>query len=100
MFSRLKYFRMAVLAVVVVTISCAPALCIPAKDNVASGSDLAELQAGRQLYVNKCGGCHNLLFPGKFTAEQCPAHVVSMEERSKITPDESRLIIKYLVKGK
>jgi len=30
----------------------------------------------------------------------CPAHVVSMEERSKITPDESRLIIKYLVKGK
>jgi mono/diheme cytochrome c family protein len=100
MFSRLKYFKTAVIAVGVVTISCAPALYIVAKDNVGPGSDLAELQAGRKLYVSKCGGCHNLILPEKFTAVQWPAHVESMEKRSNITPDEIRLIIKYLVKGK
>lgn len=95
-----KYYLMAMLAAIVVTISCAPALYIPEKENVAAGSDLVLLQAGRKLYVSKCGSCHTLILPEKYTAGQWSYLVARMEVRAKITPEESKLILKYLSKGK
>ena len=100
MFFKPKYFKGIVLAAIAVTISCAPALYIPEKANVAAGADLAVLHAGRKLYVSKCGSCHTLVLPEKHTNTQWPALVASMEARSKITPDESKLILNYLLKGK
>ena len=100
MFSKLQITKLTVLSIIVLFISCAPALYIPGKDNVTLGSDLAELQAGRKLYVNKCGSCHTLILPEKHTAAQWPGMETRMEARSKITPGESKLILKYLLKGK
>ena len=99
MFFRSQYFKGIVLVAIVVTISCAPALYIPEKANVAAGSDLTVLQAGRKLYVSKCGSCHTLILPEKHTGTQWPALVANMEARAKISPEESKLILKYLLKG-
>jgi len=90
-----------ILVVIVVSIiyACAPALYIPDRNNTATGSSLTELQAGRKLYINKCGSCHSLVLPEKHTQEQWPMLVDKMETKSKISPEEKKLILNYLTKG-
>ena len=89
----------AVVIVVSIIYACAPALYIPNQNNVAIGANLQDLQAGRKLYVNKCGSCHSLVLPEKHTQEQWPALVDKMEMMSKINTEEKKLILNYLMKG-
>jgi hypothetical protein len=55
-----------------------------------------------QLYVNRCGSCHQAYLPGLMTAEMWRTQVELMQERMKqagiapLSPDERRTIIQYL----
>lgn len=84
---------------IALTISCAPALYVPVSNQVTTQSELADLNTGRQLYINKCGGCHTLILPEKHTAGQWAEWMTKMEHRAGATSAESELILKYLSKG-
>jgi mono/diheme cytochrome c family protein len=83
-----------------ITVACSSALYMPDQVNTAPGVNIIDLQAGRKLYVSKCGSCHTLVLPEKYSADQWQSLVDKMETKSKITPDEKKLIVGYLTKGK
>ena len=99
MYSKSKICKFVVLGAIALTISCAPALYVPVMNEVTSNPELADLKAGRQLYINKCGGCHTLILPEKHTAGQWAEWMTKMEHRAGATSAESELILKYLTKG-
>jgi Dihaem cytochrome c len=55
-----------------------------------------------QLYVKRCGSCHQAYLPSLMTAEMWRTQVDLMQERMKqagiapLSPDERRTIIEYL----
>ncbi|MFN8135269.1 MAG: hypothetical protein U0Z17_08605 [Bacteroidales bacterium] len=72
---------MALLAAIVVTISCAPALYIPEKENVATGSTSKLLQAGRKTICEQMRKLSYADSPEKYTAGQWSYLVARMEVR-------------------
>ncbi len=82
-----------------IAVACKPALYIPNQNNISSEVNILDLQTGRNLYIDKCGSCHALVLPEKHSPEQWSSLVDRMEKKSKITPDEKKLILAYLSKG-
>jgi len=80
--------------------ACGSALYVPSASEVTSKANLEELNEGRVLYINKCGGCHTLFVPEKYSAKEWSGWVDKMEVKAKITASEKEKIIKYLTKGK
>ena len=61
------------------------------------GITLAELDAGRSLYVGRCGTCHVPPPPGDHTPEAWPGHVHEMAERAGLDDAEALQIERYVV---
>ena len=95
--------RYLIIFISIVLVSCATTQLIPTEQDLilapvhGSGSDLASLNKGYNLYVNKCGACHYLYRPAKFEAEKWKRDMPEMSERAKITKEEQRLILNYLL---
>lgn len=67
---------------------------------VSSGTDSAQLatvQQGYKLYVNKCGSCHYLYRPHKFSDTKWKAEMPEMAEKAKINEEETKLVLNYLL---
>ncbi|MFL5343565.1 MAG: hypothetical protein ACJ8AT_02170 [Hyalangium sp.] len=58
---------------------------------------LESLEAGRDRYVQRCSGCHNLVVPTAKQPQEWPRLVGKMAERAKLTPEDRLLIERYLV---
>lgn len=80
--------------------ACGSALYIPSELEVTSKANLEELNEGRSIYINKCGGCHTLVLPEKYSDKDWGIWVDKMEVKANITPSEKEKIMKYLTKGK
>lgn len=80
-------------------IACGTALYIPSESQVTSGVSIKDLLDGRALYISKCGNCHSLVVPEKYTAKDWNFWINKMEPKAKITPREKDLILGYLAKG-
>ena len=59
-------------------------------------SSLEELREGRQMLVQKCGGCHSLPRLRRYAPEKWPAIMDSMRVEAKLYPREDSLIRAYL----
>ena len=59
--------------------------------------ELADLQHGRTLLVNKCGTCHRPPMPTDHTAGDWPVKLDEMSVRAKLDIAQRRLIEQYLV---
>ena len=59
---------------------------------------LVDLRAGRELYINKCSGCHSLMAVDRFDDARWTAEVEEMVKSSKVrlTGDEKSRLLKYL----
>lgn len=59
---------------------------------------LESLRAGRELYINKCSGCHSLIPVDKFDDARWTAEVDEMVKTSKVrlTPEDRNRILAYL----
>jgi hypothetical protein len=81
---------------------CAGQLPLPVAADAARasvrwpGTTVANLQRGRELYVNRCSGCHALYRPQTFPADKWRGIVVEMTDRSKLAPDDAETVIRYL----
>jgi hypothetical protein len=71
---------------------------LPEPDAQMAGGDegrLAELRAGRSLYVQKCSGCHALIPVDRFDDARWTAEVAEMVELSKVrlgAQDQAQLL--------
>ncbi|MEZ4469970.1 MAG: cytochrome c, partial [bacterium] len=81
---------------------CTAALVRPDAEDVAwasgqwPGTTLQDLQTGRERYVRRCAGCHGLYLPEAYPPARWPHHVATMAERSRLTPADQDLIVRYL----
>ncbi|NVO21661.1 MAG: hypothetical protein HXX13_18320 [Bacteroidetes bacterium] len=76
------------------------ALYVPSASDVTNSATLADLQAGRTLYINHCGDCHELYLPESFSATQWRSILPNMTPRTNLTSAEVSLVTKYVTKGK
>jgi mono/diheme cytochrome c family protein len=59
---------------------------------------LVELEQGRELYMERCAGCHALKRPEELPAEKWPEVVTEMNARPgpNLTDQERELVVAYL----
>lgn len=59
---------------------------------------LENLRAGRNLYINKCSGCHSLIPVDRFDDAKWAAEVDEMVQSNKVrlTPEDRSRILAYL----
>jgi len=85
------------------TVSCAATLPTPTAQDVAwaqqnwPDAEQRELEHGRDIYVGKCAGCHNLIEPRRLSAERWSEEVGDMAERARISELEREAVKRYLV---
>jgi hypothetical protein len=77
------------------------AVYVPRPDALMAGGDealLSELHRGRELYVDKCSGCHSLHPVDAFDDARWKAEVLEMSAAKKIrlTESERDTLLRYL----
>jgi Dihaem cytochrome c len=78
-------------------ISCATALYVPTNnDAIKNNVPLETLVQGRDLYVNKCGSCHNLHLPSQYTNQQWHPILIKMQIKAKLSDSQMKLISRYI----
>jgi hypothetical protein len=98
-----SFLKKLCVAAVLFLCCCSPSLLLPTSTDVSSagkrwaGTDSVALHHGYDLYVNKCGSCHVLYRPSKFTEEKWMKEVPDMGARAHITPQESEMILRYIL---
>jgi mono/diheme cytochrome c family protein len=82
-------------------IACAPALYLPnAEVARVKNKPLEGLNAGRSLYIDHCGSCHQLYLPSRFADSSWRRSVDKMQSRARINDDQKHLIMDYILSGK
>jgi len=94
-----KTITIIIFIVISVSISCSSALYIPTESQQTAFASLSQLQAGRKLYVQKCGSCHTLVLPEKHTKEEWQHLLDEMQLKASINNIEKEKILLYLTKG-
>ena len=56
-----------------------------------------ETEAGRAIYSAKCHSCHRLYKPDRVVPEKWPALLDKMSEKAKLTPDEEKAVLDYVL---
>jgi cbb3-type cytochrome oxidase cytochrome c subunit len=64
------------------------------------GTTLPAVNKGRQLYIDKCAGCHSLHSPYKLTDDEWKKAINEMGLKANLTDAEKELILKYLLTAK
>jgi PBP1b-binding outer membrane lipoprotein LpoB len=72
----------------------------PTAANVTPNATLAELQQGRDLYLGKCGACHQIYSPDSFNASNWQNILSMMAPRAGLSSANSTLVYKYVTRGK
>ncbi len=85
---------------------CTPGLMPPSEADVHSAnkhwSDAthAQLSEGYTLYKNKCGSCHYLYRPDKFSNEKWTHEILEMSNRIQLDSSQVSLITRYILTAK
>jgi hypothetical protein len=77
------------------------AVWLPEPDELMAGGDegrLSDLRAGRQLYINKCSGCHSLIPVDRYDDARWTAEVDEMLKLKKVrlTTEDRDQMLRYL----
>ena len=70
-----------------------------AKQNWRDAS-LTQLSEGYNLYKNKCGSCHYLYRPNKFSEEKWKQKIPEMGKKAKLDSTQVQLITRYILTAK
>ena len=92
---------LTIISISVTLCSCSPktgtVLYTPAQNDATASVSYEQLVAGRKIYVEKCGSCHNLKLPQTLTEPEWKTAVDKMQARSKITDEEKQTILDFLL---
>jgi hypothetical protein len=61
------------------------------------GTTVSDLHRGRDMYVQRCSGCHGLVDPHQFEAGRWPRFVKEMSGKLRISGDDVADLTRYLV---
>ena len=75
-------------------------LYIPTTADVTSSASLADLQAGRSIFINNCGRCHSLYSPDSYSASEWKAIMPNMSGRAGLSTTQATQVTKYVTRGK
>ena len=90
-------------AFAVLFVCCTPLLAPPSEKEVNTAkqkfgtASQEELSKGYHLYINKCGSCHVLYKPEKYTEEKWKMDMVEMSSRAHLNDEEQALVLKYVL---
>lgn len=91
--------RMLVLALAGLAAGCTVNIPVP-DAQMAEGDEgrLAGLRAGREIYINKCSGCHALHAVDAFDDARWAAEITEMTANRKVrlSEEERQLLLRYL----
>jgi mono/diheme cytochrome c family protein len=73
--------------------SCSQQLYVPVSTDATQQQ---QLSAGRKLYVDHCGSCHNLHLPKEYNAQGWKKQLDEMQLKAKISNEEKQLIFQFL----
>ena len=82
---------------------CTPKLIPPTSADAERGKanwaecSVEKLTQAHQLYIDKCGGCHSLKSPESESEESWRKIVPPMAKKSKLTSEEERMILHYVL---
>ena len=91
--------KLLVLGIAAIAFSCSPALYVPTLSQQTASASLTQLQAGRALYVEKCGSCHALVLPEKHSKQEWKHFLDEMQQKASINDPQKEQILMYLSKG-
>lgn len=80
-------------------LACGTALYVPRESALISKGELKEMRSGRAAYISKCGSCHSLALPEKYSAQEWKAFVGRMAPKAHLTSQEEAEILKYVTKN-
>ena len=95
----LMFFKNGITTIILVLVlcGCTTALYVPTEyDALEQNISLNTLKTGRELYIYKCGSCHNLYLPDKYTRQEWIPIMDKMQKRAKIDSSQKDLILKYI----
>ena|SRR5436190_21936891 len=77
------------------------AVYLPVPDMMMAGGDdarLADLRSGRELYINKCSGCHALIPVDKYDDARWASEVDEMfkAKKVKMSNEDRERLLRYL----
>lgn len=81
-------------------VACAGSIIPHATDQAAArfpGATRADLERGRELYVNRCSACHALIEPSRFPEEKWHKMVGEMAGRARLDLEDRDRVLHYLV---
>jgi mono/diheme cytochrome c family protein len=65
------------------------------------GARTSELEAGRAIYTGQCAHCHNPMPIQEFATDDWTGEIIPrMAKKAKLTPDEMKLLVAYVVAAK
>ncbi len=76
------------------------ALYVPTTSDVTASATLTDLQAGRSIFINSCGRCHNLYSPESYSASNWKSIVPGMASMAGLTTVQASQVTKYVSRGK
>lgn len=85
------------------TLSCATAVPVPGAAQLRQARERwpelsqEELVEGRDLYVSRCSGCHNLRRPGEKPVAYWEHWMTEMSSKGQLPPEEASKVLRYLV---
>lgn len=94
----MSFKQIYVVGIVIVALSsCVASLYVPTEiDAKVFNTTLAALKTGRELYINKCSGCHNLYLPASYRKQEWQQLMDKMQKPAKIDNSQKELIMKYI----
>ncbi len=57
----------------------------------------ADLEAGRQVLLTKCDGCHRPHLPEEFAPSAWPTYLTEMAPRAKLTAQDRAVLEQYVI---
>ncbi|MGE5429900.1 MAG: c-type cytochrome [Syntrophomonadaceae bacterium] len=98
----LKYYFALFLLLGLFIMSCSSSVPEPSLQQVQwasarwPGTDIRELSEGRDMYIEKCSGCHSLKIPSNYTEEEWTPVFKKMDKKAKLSEDEREKIWHYI----
>lgn len=81
---------MLLLALLLIIFACGQGYIV----NISSKTNCSE---GRDLYISKCGGCHQLYNPKDYTNNEWDKILLSMQKKSKINDHQKNEIFNWIM---
>ena len=87
--------RIVSIIIIIITISLIIIAC--SQSYIVNTNVNTDYPEGRNLYLSKCGGCHNYFDPNTFTKTDWSKIMATMQQKSKINDQQKKEILNWIL---